>query len=90
MMFHKVKEVKPLAELSLLVEFDTGEYKRYDVKQLFDRFVDFKALQDHALFQLVSVDAGGYGISWNDYLDLSCEELWDNSTPETRGISQWQ
>ena len=24
------------------------------------------------------VDVGGYGISWNDEIDLSCDELWDN------------
>ena len=25
---------------------------------------------------------GGFGISWNDYLDLSCDEIWE------KGISQ--
>ena len=28
----------------------------------------------------MQVDAGGYGISWNDDLDLSCDELWENGT----------
>lgn len=27
------------------------------------------------LFQQVKVDAGGYGISWNDEIDLASEEL---------------
>ena len=26
----------------------------------------------------MSVDVGGYGIVWNDDLDLSCDELWEN------------
>ena len=26
----------------------------------------------------VSVDAGGYGISWNDELDLASEDIWDD------------
>lgn len=30
------------------------------------------------LFQQVQVDTGGYGISWNDELDLSAEEIWEN------------
>lgn len=30
------------------------------------------------MFEQVSVDAGGYGISWNDDIDLDCEELWAN------------
>lgn len=29
----------------------------------------------------VKVDAGGYGVSWNDDIDLSCNELWENGTP---------
>jgi len=24
------------------------------------------------------VDTGGYGICWNDEIDLSCNELWEN------------
>ena len=27
------------------------------------------------LFEEVSVDQGGYGVSWNDDIDLSCDEL---------------
>ena len=30
------------------------------------------------LFEQVKVDAGGYGISWNDEIDLSCDELYHN------------
>ena len=30
------------------------------------------------LFEQVKVDAGGYGISRNDDIDLSCEELYQN------------
>ena len=27
---------------------------------------------------MVEVDNGGYGISWNDDIDLSCDELFEN------------
>ena len=30
------------------------------------------------MFNAVSVDPGGYGISWNDDIDLSCDELWEH------------
>ena len=30
------------------------------------------------LFNDVAVDTGGYGIVWNDELDLSCDELYEN------------
>ena len=33
------------------------------------------------LFDRVRVDTGGYGISWNDDIDLSCDELYWNGRP---------
>ena len=38
----------------------------------------FRPLKDEAFFENVRVDAAGYGISWNDYVDLSELELWVN------------
>ena len=35
-------------------------------------------LDSKKLFSSVFVDKGGYGIIWNDELDLSCDELWEN------------
>ena len=77
-MFHKVKTVKPMSECELLVQFAHGITKRYDVKPLFAKWPAFQALTDAHLWSQVQVDAGGYGISWNDDLDLSCDELFAN------------
>ena len=41
---------------------------------------EIKLLEDELLFRDVVVDQGGYGIIWNDDLDLSCDELWENGT----------
>jgi hypothetical protein len=38
----------------------------------------FRILDNDAFFKSVRVDAGGYGISWNDEVDLSEFELWTN------------
>ncbi|MFR4519140.1 MAG: DUF2442 domain-containing protein [Fusobacterium sp.] len=78
-MFYKVQDVKPLEKYKLLVTFQNGEIKEYDVKPLFDKWQVFKDLiYINGLFQQVKVDAGGYGISWNDDIDLSCDELYYN------------
>ena len=79
-MFHKVKNVEPLDNMLLLVEFVNGEKKRYDVKPLISRWKVFNDLTDNSLFNLVKIDCGGYGIAWNEYIDLSCEELWNNGS----------
>ena len=78
-MFKKVSSVKPLPDFRLLVCFVAGETVIYDVKPLFSKFPDFKTLSNaEGLFSCVQVDTGGHGISWNDDLDLSCNELWGN------------
>jgi hypothetical protein len=35
--------------------------------------------------EAVRVDPGGYGISWNDHIDLSEYELWTNGEPAAGG-----
>lgn len=77
-MFHKIYGVKSLPEMILLVWFADGEVKQYDVKPLLAKRELFSELQNEQLFSQVKIDAGGYGISWNDDLDLSCSELWEN------------
>lgn len=80
-MFHKIKSVAPLPDFKLSVQFSEGVTKLYDMKPLFKRLPVFKQLENGpAEFAGVSVDVGGYGIVWNDELDLSCDELWDNGT----------
>ena len=77
-MFHKIKNVSPLTDYRLSVQFAEGCTKIYDVKPLFDAIPAFKELKEPHLFSEVTVDVGGYGIIWNDDLDLSCDELWEN------------
>lgn len=78
MNFHKIKDVKACANMRLLVHFANGTVKEYDVHNLLGKFPMFKALEDSELFNKVVVDTGGYGIVWNDDLDISCDELWSN------------
>lgn len=78
-MFNRVKTVKPLENFILLVTFENKNIKEYDVKPLFDVFPSFKSLNTvKGLFEQVKVDVGGYGIIWNDEIDLSCDELYEN------------
>ena len=78
-MFHKIKDVNPMPDYRLCVQFAEGVTKVYDVKLLFGRIDAFKVLENNpALFTDVTVDVGGYGVVWNDDLDLSCDELFEN------------
>ena len=76
-MFHKLNRIKALPGCMLWAEFKDGREVVYDVSALTEFNPVFCGLvRDPALFAQVRIDPGGYGISWNDELDLEAEELW--------------
>lgn len=78
-MNHKVKNVFVLPDYKLSVQFSEGVTKLYDVKILFNKIPAFQAFEKNPeKFSDVTVDVGGYGIVWDDDIDLSCDELWKN------------
>ncbi len=74
----KVKDVVPLEGLNLLVFFEDGALKKFDVAQIIPDYPEYEVLRDRALFERVTVEPGGYGISWNETLDCSEGELYEN------------
>ena len=79
-MFHKVKSVTPRENYLLDVQFAEGVTKKYDLKPLFNKYPVFLPLQEEPeLYYSVEVDVGGYGIIWNDDIDISCDELFLNA-----------
>ena len=78
-MFYKVRKVQARPNHELLVSFMNGEEKIYHVAPLVQKWKSFEQLlSTSGLFECVKVDMGGYGISWNDDLDLSCNEPYHN------------
>ncbi len=74
----KVIDAVPLLNVEVLVFFEDGSVKKFDVKKLFCQWPEYKALEDEELFKKIKVEAGGYGISWNEELDCSEGELYQN------------
>ena len=75
--YPRVTSVKPLTGKRLLVEFSTGEQRVYDCTPLLRESV-FASLADDRLFEQVRADSHGYGVVWNDELDIAESELWIN------------
>ena len=73
----RIKSVTSLKGRRLLVTFVNGVQKVYDCQRILnlDRF---QLLKHDAFFEAVTGDPGGYGVSWNDEMDLSEYELWNN------------
>ena len=76
----RVVSATPAEDWQLVVCFDNGQERRYDCRSLLTR-PEFFLLRTPAFFRAVRVDAGGYGVSWNDTIDLSEYELWTNGRP---------
>lgn len=73
----RILSVAAISDTELLVGFEGGVEKVYDCTRLLSR-PQFALLKTPAFFRAVRADPGGYGISWNDELDLSEYELWTN------------
>lgn len=71
----RIVSVQPLPERQLLVTFVNGLQKMYACQGLLERD-RFQLLKYDAFFNAATVDPGGYGISWNDDMDVSAYELW--------------
>ena len=79
-MFHKLISIFPLVNHRLIGFFPDQETRLYDMRPLIEVHAAFKPLSDDTLFAQVRVDAGGYGISWNNEIDLSANEIYEHGT----------
>jgi len=72
----KISSVTPIPqEYSLIVTFNNGITKKVSLLHKLDESL-YEDLKNKILFEQVQVDPGGYGISWNDDIDMSEYELW--------------
>lgn len=74
---HKVVNIRAEDNYQLVVTFDDGTVKVYDMGKRLNEW-PFELLKNKAFFRSVNVDKGGYGISWDSDIDLSEYELWIN------------
>lgn len=77
MIIPRVVSATPGDGLTLIVGFTNGERKRYDVGRLLGR-ESFAPLGNPAFFKNVTVEPGGYAVSWDSEIDISEYELWQN------------
>ena len=71
-----ITRIEPKENRVLIATFVDGEVIRFDVRTLFERYPVFKVLEDETLFRKVRIDGMGYGIRWNDEIDLASEGIY--------------
>ena len=75
--YPKIRRVEALPGKTLRVTFKNGVQKEYDCKPLLGSEA-FRPLQDDAIFRCAHTDTHGYGVVWNDEIDLAESEVWVN------------
>ena len=82
-MYLAVKDVKPLENYHLLLKFENGEERVFDVKPYLE-IGKFQELKDKNLFKTVKVCFDS--IEWANQLDLDPELLYEKSYKKSKKI----
>ena len=74
-MFHKPVKLEYKEGTVLELTFRSGEVKRFDMAKMFTVYPPLEALKNRDLF--ISGQLSGYGIIWNDDLDIEAETIYE-------------
>ena len=75
-MYYAIKKVKPLPNYQLLLTFENGEERIFDMQEYIKSGV-FAELKDERLFKTVHISFDS--IEWNNGADLDPEMLYQDS-----------
>lgn len=64
--------------VKLELTFQDGKIIRFDLSSLFDKISSLKELQNRELFLSGYLDKGGYGIIWNDEVDIDTMTIYED------------
>ena len=77
-MYLAVKEVKPLDEYKLLVTFENGEVKLFDMNPYLTKGI-FRELRDVSLFKSAKINFDT--VEWENEADIDPETLYEDGIP---------
>jgi len=77
-MYFSVRQVEADTDFTLIITFETGERKRFDMKPFLDIGV-FKTLKDEKLFRSARVSFNT--VAWDGDIDFDPEALYKGGLP---------
>lgn len=79
MVCQRIEKIRLKDNLIIEATFFTGEVKAFDVSSLFDEYPAYRLLaEDRSLWASAQLMPQGSGVYFNDDLDLTSEEIWEN------------
>ena len=82
-MYLAVKNVKTIEDYKLILIFEDGSVRVFDVSPLLEKGI-FKELNDEVLFKTVKINFDT--VEWVNGVDIDPEALYEDSTPLQRKI----
>ena len=79
-MYLSVKDVKDLKGYKLLLTFENGEIRLFDMSPYLNKGI-FKELKDTSMFKSVKVSFDS--VEWENEADIDPETLYEDSVPYT-------
>ena len=77
-MFMHATNLRLLEDVTLELTFQDGKIIRYDMSRLFSKYPQLVELRNNRdLFLSGHLDAGGYGVIWNDELDIDATSVYE-------------
>ncbi|MEG4046836.1 DUF2442 domain-containing protein [Microcoleus sp. Pol17_C1] len=73
----RIVYAKAIDDRTLMVKFTNLEIKKYDISKLLDNPM-FATLRNPGFFRNFKIEPGGYAVVWNEDIDISEYELWQN------------
>jgi Protein of unknown function (DUF2442) len=73
----RIVSAQVIDDHTLSVKFTNNELKKYDISKLLDNPM-FSPLKNPVFFRNFTIEPGGYGLVWNEDIDISEYELWQN------------
>ncbi|MCC3492663.1 MAG: DUF2442 domain-containing protein [Microcoleus sp. PH2017_16_JOR_D_A] len=73
----RIVSAKVIDDNTLMVKFANLEIKKYDISKLLENPM-FATLRNPGFFRNFKIEPGGYALVWNEDIDLSEYEIWQN------------
>lgn len=62
---------------TLVIKFNNNEFRKYDISKLLENPM-FAKFHNPAFFKNFKIEEGGHGLVWDEDVDISEYELWQN------------
>lgn len=76
----KIVKIEVVENYKIIAVFNDGSVKEFDFKPLLKE-KHYEELNNLSFFKMAKIDAGGYGISWSDMIDIDSNDIWVAGEP---------